>query len=151
MLLTKFSFRILCQKYRYILYMCIGFYPCTSCFKCCLISCFCIYTSFRENRFSFQNSSLENNIFGLKLNFHITKIVQIVWNMCWILVTHICSSNIYKNLFLWILCDFMCIFKRSSFQAQIWAHWRSTDCSTAPELGLPGGRLMCTDVHSLPA
>ena len=47
----------------------------------------------------------ENTDFGLRQNYNITKMVQIIYNMCWIFVTHICISKILKELifvkFLW--------------------------------------------------
>jgi len=49
---------------------------------------------------------LENANFVFKPNFYITKMVQIVCNMCRILVTHICISKIIKKL---IFVEFMCI------------------------------------------
>jgi len=39
--LNKTYFWISRQKYRYIYYMCVRFYPYTICFKCISISCFC--------------------------------------------------------------------------------------------------------------
>ena len=51
------------------LYMYIGFYPYTICFKVILISSFCIYMCFGENGFPFQNLSLENTDFVFKPNF----------------------------------------------------------------------------------
>ena len=51
---------------------------------------------------------LKNIDFVFKPNFYITKMVQIVYNMCWILVTHICISKILKELiFVKFFCDFM--------------------------------------------
>ena len=49
--------------------MCIEFYPYTICFKSVSISCFCIYTSFGENEFSFQNSSFGKYRFSFKAKF----------------------------------------------------------------------------------
>ena len=88
--------------------MYIGFYQYTICFKIVSISCFCIYTSFGENGFSFQKIQvLENTIFVFKPNFYITKMVHIVCNKCLILVTHICYSKILQEL---IFVKFMRIY-----------------------------------------
>ena len=71
---------ILCQKHRYIyLYMYIGFYPYTICFKIVSISCFYSYISLQKNciflqKFGFQ----KNTVFVLRQNFKDTKMVQIV-------------------------------------------------------------------------
>ena len=63
--------------------MYIGFYPYTICFKVVSISCFYIYMSLGENGFPFQKSKfLENTDFCIKPNFNITKMIQIVYNMC---------------------------------------------------------------------
>ena len=48
--------------------MYIRFYPYKIYFKVVSISCFCIYTSFGENSFSFQNSSFEKYGFCLRPN-----------------------------------------------------------------------------------
>ena len=50
--------------------------------------------------FYFKIQVLKNTVFVINLIFISQKIVQIVCNMCLFLVTHICTSNIYMNLFL---------------------------------------------------
>ena len=65
---NKTYFWILYQKHRYIIYMCIGFYPYTICFKCVSISCFRIYTSLGKIGFPFQNLVFEKYGFCLRPN-----------------------------------------------------------------------------------
>jgi len=97
----KTYFRAYCQKHKYIFYMGIGFYLYTLNSKMNLNILFSYLYKFIEKLyFPLEVWFLENTSFGLKLNFYITKIVQINLNMSWFLVTHICSTNFYKNLFL---------------------------------------------------
>ena len=74
---------------------------------------------FDKNRISISKFSFRKiPILWLSLISISQKIVQIVCNICWFFVTHICSSNIYKNLFCEIyenLWDFIGV-KLSKFQ-----------------------------------
>ena len=62
---------------------------------------------FWRTQFSISKiQGLKNTDFVFKPNFYITKMAQIVYNMCWIFITHICISKILKEL---IFVEFMCI------------------------------------------
>ena len=93
-----FSYRfnrhwISCQKHRYIyIYLIcildsIHMQHASKLFKYHVFVFTCVL---KKSDFHFKNSSFRNTDFVFKPNFNITKMVQIICNMCWILVTHIC-------------------------------------------------------------
>ena len=83
---------------------------------------------FWRKRFSISKIQvLKNTDFCLKPNFNITKMIQIVYNMCWILLTLICKKTSFQHL-----------------KSLARLHWRSTGRSTGPGVGQPS---RSTDGH----
>ena len=67
------QFWISCQKHRYTIFMRIGFYPYTLCFKYSFNIMFFIHMSFGENVFPFQSLVFEKYGFCLKAKFQYHK------------------------------------------------------------------------------
>ena len=118
------------------------------CFKYHVFLCIQVW---RKIVFSFRSLVFEKiRVFGLKLNFYTSKIVQTFCNMCWFLITHICTSNIDKNLFLWNFMYFIWFFRvftspffnPENHGLSLLAVDRPVDRTRARS---PVSQLMCTD------
>ena len=86
-----------------------------------------------------------------KPNLYITKIVQIVCNMCWFLVTHICYSNILQELiFVEFIGFYGILLKLKCLSFKFWnisqTSWRSIGWLTGSVVGRPD---RSTDVHEM--
>ena len=135
--LSKFILELIIKNKYISSIICIGSFSCTIYFKYLV---FVFEQVLKKFRFHLERLVLKNIGFDLSFKFIASKIVQIVCNMCWFLITHICTSNIYMNLFLWSLWSFMRIyryFKSPIFQSYNTCFWAVVGRPTSrPKQGL---------------
>ena len=96
--LSKLILELIVKNIDISSYMCIGSYPYTLSFKSVQNILFLYFKQFWKNCFSNWRLILKNTDFCLRLNFYITKMVQNICNMCWFLITHICTSMCFNEL-----------------------------------------------------
>ena len=96
-----------------------------------------------KSNFHFKVYFLENTDFCLKPKFNITKMVQIVYDMCWIFVTHICILKILQEHifveFMWFYEIYLIIKGQVFTSFKNWSGLLPVDRS---------GRPTCTNVHA---